>query len=123
MKNLQNTERTFVEDIKQLLRQAYLGVSHAVNSIMAQTYFEMGKRIVEQATYGKFLLETLSNNLTKEFGKGYSKRNLELIRKFYLVYRNTKSVISQSLSWTHYLHLMRVENPEERAFYEIETIK
>lgn len=97
---------------------------------MVQTYFELGKSIVEEeqngkaeATYGEYLLQNLSKELTKEFGKGYSKRNLELIRKFYLTYSFAKSPISQSLTWTHYLNLMRIENVEERAFYEIETVK
>jgi len=128
MKDIQTIDNEFVESIKQLLRKAQQGVVRSVNSIMVQTYFEMGKRIVEheqsgreQAGYGIFLLETLSQNLNKEFGKGFSKRNLELIRKFYLTYRFAKSPISQSLSWTHYLHLMRIEDEAERSFYELET--
>jgi hypothetical protein len=75
----------------------------------------------DQAVYGSYLPETLSVTLSKEFGKGFSKRNLELIRKFYLTYRIAKSPISQSLSWTHYLHLMRIEDESERSFYELET--
>lgn len=69
------------------------------------------------------MLQNLSEELRSEFGKGYSKRNLEHIRKFYLTYRFAKSPISQSLTWTQYLNLMRIENAEERAFYEIETVK
>lgn len=65
----------------------------------------------------------MSQELTAEFGRGYSKRNLELIRKFYLTYKIAKSPISQSLTWTHYLHLMRIENETERSFYEVETVK
>jgi predicted nuclease of restriction endonuclease-like (RecB) superfamily len=121
-------EKSFIEDIKQTLRQARSQVVHQVNSLMVQTYYEIGKKIVEQeqsgkqyAAYGTFLIETLAKSLTKEFGKGFSKRNLELIRKFYLTYRNTKSVISQSLSWTHYIQLMRIEKEAERHFYEIES--
>ena len=121
-------DHAFLEEIRQLLRQARQGVLHQVNSIMVKTYFEIGRRIVEQeqnghyqAVYGSYLLETLSVTLSKEFGKGFSKRNLELIRKFYLTYRIAKSPISQSLSWTHYLHLMRIEDEEERSFYELET--
>ncbi len=97
---------------------------------MIQTYFELGKRIVEHeqegrdySNYGDYILERLSSELSNEFGKGYSKRNLELIRKFYLTYKIAKSPISQSISWTHYLHLMRIENEDERRFYEIETEK
>lgn len=121
-------EKSFIEDIKLTLRQARNQVVHQLNSLMVQTYFEIGKKIVEQeqsgkqyAAYGTFLIETLAKSLTKEFGKGFSKRNLELIRKFYITYRNAKSLISQSLSWTHYIQLMRIENEGERHFYEIES--
>lgn len=121
-------DHAFLEEIRQLLRQARQGVLHQVNTIMVKTYFEIGRRIVEQeqngqdqAVYGSYLLETLSVTLSKEFGKGFSKRNLELIRKFYLTYRIAKSPISQSLSWTHYLNLMRIEDESERSFYELET--
>jgi predicted nuclease of restriction endonuclease-like (RecB) superfamily len=95
---------------------------------MVETYFELGKQIVEQeqngkneAEYGTYLIHELSLNLTKEFGKGYSKRNLELIRKFYICYKNAKSPISQSLSWTHYIHLIRLTDENERSFYQIEA--
>ncbi len=119
----------FLAEIRQLLLEARQAVLRHVNSLMVKTYFEIGKRIVEQeqqgneqAGYGTYLLETLSVELSKEFGKGFSKRNLELIRKFYLCYRNAKSPISQSISWTHYLHLMRITDENERSFYEIETV-
>lgn len=95
---------------------------------MVQTYFELGRRIVEyeqagkeQADYDEFIIDKLSHDLTNEFEKG-GERNLELIRKFYLTYNIAKSVISQSISWTHYLHLMRISKEEERIFYEIETV-
>lgn len=88
----------------------------------------MGKQIVEQeqkgksyADYGTFILSELSERLTIEFGKGYSKRNLELIRKFYITFKNAKSPISQNLSWTHYIHLMRIEDENERAYYQKEA--
>lgn len=120
-------DKDFIEDIKSLLHNARLNVTHQVNSIMLNTYFEIGKRIVEkeqqgneQAKYGEFLIENLSEYLSVSFGKGFSKRNLELIRQFYLCYRNAKSPISQSLSWTHYVRLMRIQDVDERRFYEIE---
>lgn len=114
---------------QQPIKDAQIGISKSVNAIMVQTYFELGRRIVEQeqegkeqANYGTFIIDRLSHDLTSEFGKGFSKRNLELIRKFYLTYKIAKSPISQSISWTHYLHLMRISNEEERNFYEIETV-
>lgn len=130
MNEKQVSLNSFIEQVKQLLRQAQHNVVRSLNSIMVQTYFELGKRIVEEeqegkkeAAYGEYLIQSLSRELTAEFGRGYSKRNLELIRKFYLTYRFAKSPISQSITWTHYLNLMRIENVEERTFYEIETEK
>jgi hypothetical protein len=129
-KEIQHKTSSFVEQIKQLIKDAQIGVVRSVNSIMVQTYFELGRRIVEHeqegkdySNYGEYIVDRLSTDLTKEFGKGYSKRNLELIRKFYLTYKIAKSPISQSISWTHYLHLMRISNENERKFYEIETEK
>lgn len=120
-------DKDFIEDIKSLLHNARQNITHQVNSIMLNTYFEIGKRIVEkeqqgneQAKYGEFLIENLSESLSVSFGKGFSKRNLELIRQFFLTYRNAKSPISQSLSWTHYVRLMRIQDVDERRFYEIE---
>ena len=128
-KEIQHKTSSFVEQIKQLIKDAQIGVVRSVNSIMVQTYFELGRRIVEHeqegkdySNYGEYIVDRLSTDLTKEFGKGYSKRNLELIRKFYLTYKIAKSPISQSISWTHYLHLMRIQNEDERVFYENEIV-
>ncbi len=102
-------DTNFVEGIMLIVRKAQSNVLHQVNSIMFNTYFKLGKRIVEQeqngirqADYGSYLLEILSIKLTNEFGKAFSKRYLELIRKYYITCQKTKSIISQSLSCTHY---------------------
>lgn len=129
MKESTENTKSFIEQIKLLIRNAQFETARSVNHIMVKTYFELGKRIVENeqegsktAEYGEYILQNLSKELTEEFGKGYSKRNLELVRKFYLTYSFAKSAISQSLTWTHYLHLMRIQNEAERNFYEIETV-
>jgi hypothetical protein len=121
-------DKGFLENVRQLLREAQASVVREVNHAMLRTYFELGRRIVEeeqkgveQATYGTYLMKALSEKLTEEFGKGYSRRNLELMRRFYTIYRFAKSPISQSLSWTHYMLLMRIESEGERRFYEIEA--
>lgn len=127
---IQHKTSSFVEQIKQLIKDAQIGIFKSVNTIMVQTYFELGRRIVEHeqegmdySNYGDYILERLSSELSDEFGRGFSKRKLELIRKFYLTYKIAKTVFSQSIGWSHYLHLMRIENEEERRFYEIETEK
>ncbi len=66
----------------------------------------------------------MSKKLTKEFGKGFSERNLEQMRKFYLAYSIPQTLSAEfRLSWSHYLILMRMENLDERNFYEIEAIE
>ena len=125
---IQNTESDFINGVRDLLVEARQSVVKQVNATMIKTYYEIGRRIVEQeqqgkevANYGDYLLVRLSESLSGSFGKGFSKRNLELMRQFYLTYKIAKSPISQSLSWTHYIRLMRISDPDERRFYEIEA--
>jgi len=138
-----------------LLQSARNNVLRAVNQTMVLTYCEIGKMLVEEeqggkdrAEYGKELLKGLSEVLTKEFGKGFSVKNLERMRSFYQIYGKSSTLLSKSenqgalssesiskstfwtlkqdefiLSWSHYLKLMRIDNENERRFYEIESLK
>jgi len=125
------TSNSFIQDIKTLLDTARGKVYKNINEIMTKTYFEIGKRIVEEeqngknrAEYGKELLKTLSKELTKEFGKGFSVDNLENMRRFYLAYSKSETLSRKfELSWSHYIFLSRIKNEDERNFYEIEAIK
>ncbi len=151
MKNI--PENNIFPQIKQLLEKARNSVVRTVNTTMVMTYFEIGRIIVEyeqqgkdRAEYNKKTLQSLSIQLTKEFGKGFTKRNLELMRQFYVVYGKTNTLFSQSkkeqkitdnteikksatpspispqnaLSWSHYVFLMRLKE-QERKFYEQES--
>ena len=97
------------QDIKTLLHNARSQVIRAVNTTMVQTYFEIGRLIVEheqqgkeKAVYGKESLKALSHNLIEEFGKGFSVDNLENMRKFYLTYGKSETVSRKfDLSWSH----------------------
>lgn len=135
-----------VEEIRALLHAARSTAARQVNALLVRTHYEIGRRIVlheqageARAEYGKGLLKTLSAQLTAEFGRGYSVRNLELMRQFFLTFRD-RAEISQTrfsnssgdasrsstppqfaLSWSHYLFLMGIENEAERSFYEIEA--
>ena len=129
MNEIINTENLY-KNILNLLKNSREQVLRTVNSAMVKTYFEIGRLIVEdeqkgfeRAEYGKETLKNLSVRLTKEFGKGFSQRNLEQMRQFYLVYLISQTVSAEfKLSWSHYLVLMRMENLNERNFYEIEAI-
>ena len=138
---LQNTD--FFKRAIDLLHSARQQVVRQVNLTMVQTYFEIGRMIVEEeqqgkdrAVYGKQLLNGLSKALSKEFGKGFSITNIQQMRNFYLSYQkqqtvsaNSKNEIQQTasanftLSWSHYLKLMRIDDENERKFYEIESAK
>lgn len=133
----------FHSRIVDLLQSARNKVIRTVNQTMVITYFEIGRMIVEEeqdgkerADYGKQILKELSDVLTKEFGKGFSVDNLENMRRFYVVYgksetlsRISENAISETssrnfaLSWSHYLKLIRIDDENERKFYEIESFK
>ena len=118
-------------EISSLLKEARKSIVSNINTTMTKTYFLIGKRIVEEeqngnerAEYGENLIKNLSKRLTEEFGKGFPKRNLWQMKQFYLAYSKVQTVSAQfKLSWSHYLILMRMENIEERNFYEIESIQ
>ncbi|MFM2386936.1 MAG: hypothetical protein RL660_1693 [Bacteroidota bacterium] len=117
--------------ISALLISARAEVLHTVNHTMVLTYFEIGKIIIEEeqkgkqrADYGKQIIKSLSERLIKQFGKGFSQRNLEQMRQFYAVYSKTQTLSAEfKLSWSHYMKLMRIEDENERKFYEIESHK
>lgn len=121
----------FYQEIKELLYSAKNRVYQTINTTMTQTYFQIGKRIVEEeqggesrAEYGKSLLKLLSVQLSNEFGKGFSVDNLENMRRFYLAFQKSETVSRKfELSWSHYIFLTRIENIDERNFYEIESIE
>jgi predicted nuclease of restriction endonuclease-like (RecB) superfamily len=123
------TNQNFYSDIKTLLQKARNSVYQTINTTMTQTYFEIGRRIVEEeqggkerAIYGKALIKNLSIELSKEFGKGFSEDNLENMRKFYIAFSNSETPSRKfTLSWSHYVFLTRISNIDERNFYEIES--
>lgn len=125
--------------IANLITEARKSVVATVNVTMVYTYYEIGRVLVEdeqngnrRAEYGKKVLKTVSDSLARKFGKGFSVDNLQNMRNFFLSYSkyetpsriltDTKcSTPNFTLSWSHYLKLMRISNPEERRFYEIEA--
>ncbi len=133
-----SAEQSFIlfEKVKSIVTDTHRAVVRNINSAMVYAYFQIGRMIVEdeqngqhRANYAKETLTQLSLALNKEFGKGYSVSNLEYMRNFYLIYQNrisqTLSGISNNpfhLSWSHYIHLIKIKDNEERAFYEIECL-
>ncbi|AUI65243.1 MULTISPECIES: YhcG family protein [Glaesserella] len=153
------TNQDLFHRIAVLLNTARHRAVQAVNTTIVHTYFEIGRMIVEdeqqgenRAEYGKQQLKFLSQNLTKQFGKGFSERNLKNMRQFYLSYSQQRLLLNDvsggshfrqtvsaelsnkntnrqtlssefTLSWSHYQKLMRIDDPYERRFYEIEATK
>lgn len=118
----------FYQHIRSILENARNQVYSAANSAMVYAYWNIGKSIVEaqggneRAEYGKKIISELSQKLTEDFGKGFTVSNLKYMRQFYLMFPNGHA-LSGELSWTHYRHLLRVENPTARNFYMEECAK
>jgi predicted nuclease of restriction endonuclease-like (RecB) superfamily len=115
-------------DIAELLNVARSKAYHAVNSIMVETYWKIGQRIVEEeqggssrAEYGAKLIENLSKYLTDTFGKGFSEANLKNMRQFYLTYPEFDRQCLTNLSWSNVTRIIRIDNPEERNYYLTEA--
>ena len=92
-------------DIRGLILAARRAVVRSVDALQVLTSFEIGHRIVEheqqgiaRADYGKRVLSELADRLTAEFGRGYSRSNLQNMRNFFLVCRDRRSQIRQRLS-------------------------
>ncbi len=114
----------FFEDITKLLVVARASAYRTVNSIMVETYWKIGRRIVEEeqmgetrAVYGERLIENLSRYLAGKFGSGFSVANLKNIRKFYLVCPELDRHCLSNLSWSNICAIMRISNSDERNFY------
>jgi len=127
--NKLNRNKNLFENIKQIINDSKSKIYTTINTTIINAYWNIGKMIVEEeqkgkkrADYGKYLIKELSIKLTEEFGKGFSEDNLERMRKFYLIYPISASLM-RKLSWAHYLRLISIKNPNTRNFYEIECSK
>lgn len=143
--------KDFYDNVKRTLNEARANAFRAVNFTMVESYWNIGRLIVEEeqsgksrAEYGSQLIEELSTKLTKEFGKGFSSQNLWNMRQFYLSFPilstpcreletaessfakndNQEHAISlkRELTWSHYRLLMRVENKDARNWYMNEAV-
>lgn len=112
-----------VSDIGTLLSDARKQLAMAVNNVLVETYWHIGKHIVEyeqngneRAEYGSGLLNRLSHDLTERYGRGFSKSNILYMRKFYMVFPKSETV-SHLLSWSHYFEILKLDDPLEISFY------
>lgn len=116
------------DQISQLIEQARRQVQRSVNTVMVQTYWQIGQLIVEheqqgasRAAYGKAQLQHLSERFSERFGKGFDVTNLRNMRRFFEAFP-IRETVSLELSWSHYNRLARVENANARCWYMSEAV-
>lgn len=126
MENKLTIYQSVITDIKDIISSGREVAYNAANKAMVLTYWHVGKHIVKQeqdgkerAEYGKALIDALANELTREYGKSYSKRNLQYFRKFYLAFPDEQIVNAcvHNLNWTHFRSLLRVKDEAARLWY------
>ena len=117
-----------IDTIASIIEQARHHVRQSVNSAMVQSYWEIGRLIVEheqqgekRAAYGKAQLQHISTQLSARLGKGFDVTNLRNMRSFYLAFP-IRETVSLELSWSHYNRLSRIANPEARQWSVQETL-
>ena len=142
---------SILSSVVELLEQSRRLAARSVNALMTATYWEIGRRIVEveqrgakRAEYGESLLKKLSEDLTKRFGRGFSERNLEQMRLFYIGWKISQTLSAKSqkivqtlsaqssltetakrfpLPWSHYVLLLSAKSDDAREFYESESLR
>lgn len=121
--------KEFLEEVKGIIDDSKVKAIRAVDHVRVKMYWELGRKIVEEeqqgmerAEYGKFLIKNLSALLQSLYGSGYSKRQLEMFRKFYLTFPIAHAVRAQ-FTWRHYRIYISIENQHKREFYQQECIK
>ncbi len=119
-------DKNFVDDVKTIINKGRSLAYAAVDKTMISTYWNVGRRIVEEeqkgsnrAAYGTKLLVHLSAELTQEYGSGYSARYLAYFRKFYLTIPNISILQTrlQNLRWSHIIEILRVNDEMARRWY------
>ena len=123
-------EQKFFTEVVGILREGRNKAHAAVNFAMAETYWDIGRRIVEQeqhgkerANYGDHLLVNLSRHLSSTFGRGFSVANLWNFRQFYLTWPSGEILYTacRELSWSHIRLIMRLDNEKAREYYMNES--
>lgn len=131
LEKLQNKDKVVNNLFNQIERIILTNKSkmvYQINNTLVNTYFNIGKTIVEneqsgniRAEYGKEILLKLSKKLTDKYGNGFSRSNLQNMRQFYIKYKKCQPMANK-LTWSHYCYLIYIEDDDERSFYEHECI-
>ena len=125
MNDIEKTTEYFswIGELKKRYRATQIKAAISVNTELLEANWQTGRYIVEfeqkgnvKAEYGKQLLTNLAKDLTRLRGKGYSRSNLFNMRLFYIRFQKIQTVSGQ-LSWSHYLELLKCDDPMEMQFY------
>ncbi len=123
-----DTYHTLLSDIGDTLESGRARAYQSVNTLLVQTYWNIGRHIViyeqkgnEKAVYGSHLFDRLARDLREKYGEVFSRSSLIYIRKLYLLYPISESLVHQ-LTWTHHIELLKIDDPIERGFYEKQTV-
>ena len=118
-----------LSEIRTIIARSQEQAIRAVDHARVLMYWHVGERIFEEeqqgkdrADYGKYLIRSLAEQLEPEFGSGFGRRQLELMRQFHRTFPIANTLYSQ-LSWSHYKLLIRLDNEDKRAFYIAEATK
>ena len=121
-----STNTSLLSDVRLIVEQGLKTAYEGVNQVQISTYWQIGRRIVEEeqngedrAEYGTYLMKNLANEMTSEYGDAYSLRNLQLLRQFYLLFKDLEIVNARvhNLRWTHFRSLLRVNDENARYWY------
>jgi len=124
-----NAYKNLFDAISKTYERGKSKIAQTVNSHLVETYWQIGSHIVEfeqggkqRAEYGKGLIKNLSKDLSFAFGKGFSISNLKRMRQFYLVFPKGATLL-HLFTWSHYIELLKIDDPLERSFYEKQCLK
>ena len=115
---------SLLQNVENAMSRGRQRVASYIGTQTVRTYWEIGKYIVEyeqngheKAEYGSTLLKRISRDLTERYGRGFGMSNVNKMRKMYIEYPILQTV-SAKLTWSHYIELLKIEDPLERSFYE-----
>lgn len=121
--------KNIIKQVQNIIANAQAKAIRSVDTERVLMYWQIGKVIFEEeqqskdrADYGKYLIKSISDEFQPQFGSGFTVRQLEMNRQFFRTFPNTNALRSQ-FNWTHYRTLIRIDNPDKRAFYIAETEK
>ena len=121
-------DNKIINEIEKLLQEARTHVAVEVNNTLLKTYMDIGRLIVDDINihkndenYQNKTISMLSKELTREFGKGFSRANIWNMITFYKEYGNVQT-LSERLSWSHYCEWLSISDQNKRHFYEVECV-